>query len=1641
MDYEDAQKKLAAIKNKTTRKAWIASVEAMPKTLRRTCRLLNDQDPKTGKEKKRLYYHYGLGEKEQLELAKNLDGLSVEQRVKVFGLFTGALGSMVEDVWQWMKQRPYTVGWQRKAFRAPNDPELSGQARVEWLTGFLEVCKEVVLTPENLIEMAPALSYQSGYLSNLLASQIAQQNDYGKHAEQTLIDIVLDDSSGAQMGSYVIGALLRADQEAGWVAVEKLLLAAQRQEGLRQSIIEEVDLAHPQAFLRMIRLVLEENLLRFSSIARGVDVWFAQEWDAKSYRAFRDILKRSLSYLEDRNEAINALGGKDPEAAYFSLWSLAFYDVMEALPWAENLLSHQDPAMRFAAAYFLSQSSCDRGRVIARAGLRDEHPTVIEQSLWAVGDDEGEGEGEDLVDLLRSVLDRFPGKTVSTPELIWPWTEGKMELSHVADLLIENSGKRSVLEIVEDQGRMSPHGRYRLVGALASECKGKNRSAHYKMLLSFAKDRSPDVVNEVFKHLEKLKVDEEASEVIESLLTRKAANFRRSALQLLLGQPDAACLSAAGRLLESKNAAQRAAGLEMVLQLVSGGRAKQKAIVLAESFEASRKSLTKDEESLLALVLEENKEKHSLANVLGLIDPSEVELAKPPESGEIVRHTPEVDALLASFQSWFNEHAEREVEVRNRWSDTTETSLLGSLNYVARYDEDKTREENLSYLPIGEEMMAWFEETRSKLKDPDGLLLIRSDLYVQQLNDKAGYYWDKNRKLPTINGIKMTHLHLISGLIHWVGESETPGEKQVDLLLAYASAAAAEYCEKNLTPGGYRKKAQELYECESWAWLKCIGGVTLNDAQFESYFNLRRWLWRPSIEHKGRVVPIDRIASHDALELETVLPALERGLMDDTEALFLLGGVAEGSAEGEPNLQAFVRLTGRKPIKELAEHPAYARLVGLAETFKQRAIDVELERGDLKQVTSSICTKIDYVGGAQRFVQFAGALGKDNLVRQYQWGEDGYARNSVFSSLLRVSEPLEDDTPEEFSALAKACGLPKERWIDIAMFAPQWAGLIEAYLNIPGIEDAVWWVHAHTKDEHWEVSNEVRELWKTELAAKTPLSSEDLVDGAVDVAWFQRVYGVLKKAKWQQIMKSAKFASSSGGHKRAELFARAMSKQVTKTELTKRIKDKRHQDSVRALGLLPLAGGQSREKDLLSRYELLQEFVRQSKQFGSQRQASEKRCAQIGKANLARTAGYADPVRLEWAMEAKAVEDLKGGSTTLEVEDVCLTLSIDTFGEPELSVQRGDKALKAIPAKLKKVPAVTTFSGRKTTIKKQLSRMRASLEEMMNTGEAFTGAELQTLVTNPLMNHFLSQLVFRCEGARGYLAKDAQALEDPAGKLEPIAAKDEVFIVHPYEWLESGDWTVWQQHCFASERVQPFKQVFREVYPVSAAERSDVNHRSARYAGHQVNPRQALALLGSRGWLTIPEEGVRKVFHKEELCAWLDFEEYFYTPGELEGLTLASVWFFKKDGSAIVPLAEVPPHIFSECMRDVDLVASVAHVGGVDPEASQSTVEMRRSLAEETCRLLGIKNVAFEKTHMLIEGTLAKYSVHLGSAIVHTVPGHALFIVSVQSQHRGRIFLPFADSDPKTAEVLSKMILLARDEQIKDPKILEQLRR
>jgi len=301
----------------------------------------------------------------------------------------------------------------------------------------------------------------------------------------------------------------------------------------------------------------------------------------------------------------------------------------------------------------------------------------------------------------------------------------------------------------------------------------------------------------------------------------------------------------------------------------------------------------------------------------------------------------------------------------------------------------------------------------------------------------------------------------------------------------------------------------------------------------------------------------------------------------------------------------------------------------------------------------------------------------------------------------------------------------------------------------------------------------------------------------------------------------------------------------------------------------------------------------------------------------------------------------------------------------------------------------------------------------------------------------LAKLVWvTADGTTCLLMHGADGID--AGLASP-GALGPLRIAHPVDFVADGSWVHWQERLFALGWRQPFKQVFRELYVRTDQELTDspVSHR---YDGHQVQPRQAAALLTARGWVSGYDTGdAARVFHRDSLVARVTFANGMFTPAEAEPPMIEGVHFTRRGEYLAQPLESVPPVVFSEAMRDLDLVVSVAHAGGVDPEATASTTEMRAALIRETARLMKLDNVELAGVHAVISGKLGEYSLHLGSGTVHRRPGGALCIIPVGAQHRGRLFLPFADDDPKTAEIVAKALLLARDHEIKDPTILEQL--
>lgn len=209
---------------------------------------------------------------------------------------------------------------------------------------------------------------------------------------------------------------------------------------------------------------------------------------------------------------------------------------------------------------------------------------------------------------------------------------------------------------------------------------------------------------------------------------------------------------------------------------------------------------------------------------------------------------------------------------------------------------------------------------------------------------------------------------------------------------------------------------------------------------------------------------------------------------------------------------------------------------------------------------------------------------------------------------------------------------------------------------------------------------------------------------------------------------------------------------------------------------------------------------------------------------------------------------------------------------------------------------------------------------------------------------------------------------------------------------------------------------------------------------NKIQTAKTVSALKGRRWIADYETGLKKVFYKDNIVVTMYALADWFSTSDIEPPTLEYVAFSDRKTYKALSIQEIPDIVYSEAMRDVDLAVSVAHAGSVDPEASHSTIEMRKVIMECNIDLFGLENVTVKGSHAFIRGKLGEYTVHLGSGVVHMTGVHQLNVLPVHSQHRGKLFLPFLDDDPKTAEIVSKVLLFAEDKKIKDPYLLEQMR-
>ncbi|MEU9986830.1 DUF4132 domain-containing protein [Streptomyces sp. NPDC048045] len=362
-----------------------------------------------------------------------------------------------------------------------------------------------------------------------------------------------------------------------------------------------------------------------------------------------------------------------------------------------------------------------------------------------------------------------------------------------------------------------------------------------------------------------------------------------------------------------------------------------------------------------------------------------------------------------------------------------------------------------------------------------------------------------------------------------------------------------------------------------------------------------------------------------------------------------------------------------------------------------------------------------------------------------------------------------------------------------------------------------------------------------------------------------------------------------------------------------------------------------------------------------------------------------------------------------------------------------------------------------------LSGERARVEALMSAGREWPYDEwCRHYRDHPVTGTLVRGLIWEFRDADG----EWHAVAPTAA---PPGRPERVRLWHPVR-ASADDIRAWRERLVAERLRQPFKQAFREIYVLTPAEEESGTY-SNRFAAHIVHYRQLYALFKERGWQANflgPHDGGhnglaraefgdgrwRACFHHEPASDY----DGGYAP---EHAATDQVRFERRDGRRRreASLAEVPPLVFSEAMRDVDLFVGVTSIAA-DPDWSDrgedrfagywrtatfgaltANAEVRRAALERIVPRLRIADrCTLDGRFLLVRGDLRTYRIHLGSANILMEPDDTyLCIVPSRGRSDGKVFLPFEDE--RLSLILSKAFLLAADTRITDPTIVHQIRR
>ncbi|MBN2296309.1 MAG: DUF4132 domain-containing protein [Pirellulales bacterium] len=426
------------------------------------------------------------------------------------------------------------------------------------------------------------------------------------------------------------------------------------------------------------------------------------------------------------------------------------------------------------------------------------------------------------------------------------------------------------------------------------------------------------------------------------------------------------------------------------------------------------------------------------------------------------------------------------------------------------------------------------------------------------------------------------------------------------------------------------------------------------------------------------------------------------------------------------------------------------------------------------------------------------------------------------------------------------------------------------------------------------------------------------------------------------------------------------------------------------------------------------------------------------------------------------------------------------------------KAVKAVPVEVKKnyTEELKELKQSLKDIQSMLPAQRDRLDSMFLQEKNWpVETWKERYLDHPLVGTIARRMIW-CVDCIAATFLDGKPL-DIKGKPVKYGKTAEITLWHPVD-RDIDEVTSWRQRLEELEITQPFKQAHREVYLLTDAERA-TNTYSNRFAAHIIRQHQFNALCGARGWKNslrllvdddylpptkmLPQWGLRTEFWVEGIGD--NFGVDTNDAGVYLLLATDQVRFYRMEAAENyahagggrysslaagpgedninepLPLEQIPPLVFSEIMRDVDLFVGVASVGN-DPtwedggpegryreywqgysfgDLSESATTRKHVLERLVPRLKIADRCSFSDRFLVVQGERRKYKIHLGSGNILMEPNDQYLCIVPNSSAMAKqddLFLPF-EGDRMLSIIISEALLLADDMNIKDATINRQI--